>query len=71
MSSYLANQVIPGQQPYMDLSHCWGEHQIIPTMKDTIRERQTGIPWANLSRTFQDAIQVTRGLGFRYIWIDS
>ena len=27
-----------------------------------------GIPWESLPKTFQDAITVTRVLGFRYIW---
>lgn len=30
-----------------------------------------GIPWELLPTTFRDAIQVTKGLGIRYLWIDS
>lgn len=30
-----------------------------------------GIPWSLLSRTFQDAITVTRKFQVQYIWIDS
>ncbi|KAH8731948.1 heterokaryon incompatibility protein-domain-containing protein [Phaeosphaeriaceae sp. PMI808] len=33
--------------------------------------RETGIPWASIPRTFQDVMQLTLQLGFRYIWIDS
>lgn len=29
------------------------------------------IPWASIPRTFQDAIDITRKLGLKYIWIDS
>ena len=29
------------------------------------------IPWNQLSKTFQDAITITRKLGIQYIWIDS
>jgi hypothetical protein len=29
------------------------------------------IPFVELPKTFQDAIVVTRGLGIKYIWIDS
>lgn len=56
---------------YICLSHCWGLAQIITTTKATIDERKRGIRWDLLSRTFQDAICMTRTLGFQYIWIDS
>jgi hypothetical protein len=59
------------KEGYICLSHCWGLAQIITTTKKTIEERKRGIPWNLLSRTFQDAICMTRKLGFRYIWIDS
>lgn len=58
-------------EPYLTLSHCWGKAQIITTTTETKEERINGIPWPSLSKTFQDAITVTRHLGFRYIWIDS
>ncbi|KAJ8114448.1 hypothetical protein OPT61_g3678 [Boeremia exigua] len=56
---------------YICLSHCWGLAQIVTTTKATIDARKLGIPWDLLSKTFQDAISMTRMLGFRYIWIDS
>jgi hypothetical protein len=58
-------------EPYLTLSHCWGKTQIITTTTITKEERIKEIPWSSLSKTFQDAITVTRHLGFRYIWIDS
>lgn len=56
---------------YTALSHCWGKMQIIRTTKATIGQMKQGIPWASLSKTFQDAITLTRQLGVQYIWIDS
>ncbi|CAG8978527.1 hypothetical protein HYALB_00010071 [Hymenoscyphus albidus] len=56
---------------YLCLSHCWGLAQIITTTKSTIDYRKKGITWDELSRTFRDAISLTRALGFDYIWIDS
>jgi hypothetical protein len=56
---------------YIALSHCWGKSQIITTTKATYSERTKAIPWSSLSKTFQDAITIARGLGVRYIWIDS
>jgi hypothetical protein len=58
-------------QPYVTLSHCWGAHQIITTMIDSIERHHGRIEWQKLSKTFQDAIIATRSLGFKYIWIDS
>lgn len=56
---------------YTALSHCWGKHQIIKTTKSTLGQLKQAIPWSSLSKTFQDAIIITRELGIRYIWIDS
>lgn len=41
------------------------------TTGSTLAERMAGIAWDELSKTFQDALVATKGLGFRYIWIDS
>ncbi|KAL2367693.1 hypothetical protein RJZ57_007938 [Blastomyces gilchristii] len=56
---------------YICLSHCWGLAQIITTTKSTLAEHKRRIPWACLSKTFRDAIALTRALGIKYIWIDS
>ncbi|KAF1844544.1 HET domain-containing protein [Cucurbitaria berberidis CBS 394.84] len=56
---------------YICLSHCWGLEQIITTTRSTLKERKKEIAWDDLSKTFQDAISLTRALGFDYIWIDS
>ncbi|PVH86348.1 HET-domain-containing protein [Cadophora sp. DSE1049] len=56
----------------MALSHCWGppEH-ICKTTRLTLEDHKLEIPWSDLSKTFQEAIEVTRRLGIRYLWIDS
>jgi hypothetical protein len=56
---------------YVCLSHCWGLEQIITTKMGTFAERKKSIAWKDLSKTFQDAIDLTRRLGLQYIWIDS
>ena len=56
---------------YVTLSHCWGLTEHITTTEATIERRKVGIAFSELNRTFQDAVLVTRALGFRYIWIDS
>ena len=59
--------------PYLTLSHCWGPPEKRPTTttKYSLGERMKRIPLFELPRTFQDAIEITRKLGYRYLWIDS
>jgi hypothetical protein len=58
---------------YACLSHCWGGKQPLVTTldPDTLSSHKKGIPWADLPKTFQDAITVTRKFGMQYLWIDS
>ena len=56
---------------YFTLSHCWGGLDIASLEKSTLDEYRNNIPLSILSKTFQDALQVTAWLGYRYIWIDS
>lgn len=59
---------------YACLSHCWGppERKPLNTTRGTVGRFQTdGIPWADLPKTFQEAMIFTHKLGIRYLWIDS
>lgn len=56
---------------YVALSHCWGGHSQVTTTKSTLRLHKEGIDFDSLSKTFQDAIVVTRSLQVQYLWIDS
>lgn len=59
---------------YVALSHCWGvvpKSQMLRTTRGNIEALKDSIVFTQLPRNFQDAITVTRGLGVRYIWIDS
>nr|ABC46542.1 HET domain protein pin-c3 [Neurospora crassa] len=64
---------IKSPQPYFTLSHCWGPPEKRPTTttKANLSQRMERIPFIELPRTFQDAIEMTRKLGHRYLWIDS
>ncbi|KAI1413399.1 HET-domain-containing protein [Hypoxylon sp. FL1857] len=58
--------------PYACLSHCWGpSHSPIKTLLSTITDFQSEIPWKQLSKTFQDAVDICRRLRVDYLWIDS
>ena len=56
---------------WVSLSHCWGTRTRFVLDSTNAVERMHGITTADLPTTFRDAIQVTRKLGFRFLWIDS
>ena len=73
-----ANQNQQLRHGYAVLSHCWGPNTggMLKATKANLAELQREIKWASLSKTFQDAIEITRklnvrGKGIRYLWIDS
>jgi hypothetical protein len=72
---------LPVRAHYLALSHRWGSltasddaasfHEPLMTTVETIASHSKGIPWDRWPLTFQHAIELTRQLGFRYLWIDS
>lgn len=63
---------LPKIQKYVALSHCWGDQSsICTTTKATFQDRAREIPWSSLSKTFQDAVSITRSLNISLLWIDS
>ncbi|KAE9381914.1 HET-domain-containing protein [Stipitochalara longipes BDJ] len=56
---------------YLTLSHCWGSAQILKLTQSSLLDFQDGIKLLSLPKTFQDAVEATRQLGEKYIWIDS
>lgn len=63
----------PDARPeYIALSYCWGGDQHAKTMIENVSERELrGIVVADIPRSLQDAVTVTRKLGLSYLWIDS
>jgi len=62
------------QAPYVALSHCWGnqDEAVMPkTTSLNLETQENGIVMECLPRTFRDAINLTRRLDMRYLWIDS
>ncbi|KAK7952004.1 uncharacterized protein PG986_007732 [Apiospora aurea] len=57
---------------YCALSYCWGppNTQTFLTTKGSLQDRLDGIDFEHLPKAFQDAVQITRALGFRYLWVD-
>ncbi|KAL2071297.1 hypothetical protein VTL71DRAFT_12532 [Oculimacula yallundae] len=56
---------------YLTLSHCWGSGVKFVTLRSHFEDLRNAITSSDLSQSFQDAITITRKLGFRYLWIDA
>jgi hypothetical protein len=57
---------------YATLSHCWGiGAKPLVTETATLLQRLTSIAIDTMPKTFADAVQITRLLGIRALWIDS
>lgn len=65
------NEGIPETGIYTALSYRWGKSDHLTLTPETYKDLQTEISWVNLPKTVQDAIEITRGLGIRYIWVDA
>ena len=55
---------------FIPLSHCWGLVKFIQTTKATLEYRKRNIPFDELPLAFQNVVEITRGLGIQYLWID-
>jgi hypothetical protein len=65
------NEVVDDKR-YLTLSHCWGIKPMpLRTLKSTLDQYRTRLPMDLVPLTFSQAIDMTRKLGVRYLWIDS
>ncbi|OJD39753.1 heterokaryon incompatibility protein [Diplodia corticola] len=62
---------LPPCTEYLTLSHCWGTKPIFSLTVENEERLKAELPKGKLTRSFLDAIFVTRALKFEYIWIDS
>ncbi|KAK8087260.1 hypothetical protein PG994_002234 [Apiospora phragmitis] len=59
-------------EQYVVLSHCWGSADAASKLKDSlIPDYQRGLDLAQLPQNVQDAVHITRRLGFQYLWVDA
>jgi hypothetical protein len=56
---------------YITLSHKWGAADVLKLTNQNYKTLRAGIRVSDLPKTFRHAIQVTRELEIRYLWIDS
>ena len=66
--SLFVSQGTSGQ--WVALSHCWGKHQPLRLESKSVSAFTDGISLNTMPPMFQDAVLITRRLGFRYVWID-
>jgi len=59
-----------GRTPYFTLSHRWALGQMPILTTSNIENYKTRLPLEILPKTFIDAIDITRRLGSKYLWID-
>lgn len=62
---------LPTPSSWVALSHCWGGSKPLKLFKINIADLKQNIKLADLPPTFQNAIEVCRGLSMPYLWIDS
>jgi hypothetical protein len=60
----------PKDAKYTALTYCWGVPEILSTKRSNIEDHLRTRPWSSLPKTFQQAIEMTSVLGYKYIWID-
>lgn len=58
-------------EAYVTLSYCWGSGNPVTLLSRLVADFQRGIPLASLPRTLREAVEATRELQFKYIWIDA
>ena len=56
---------------YLTLSYCWGGRQTAQLTTNSMEAYKIEVPLSSLPQTLQDAVIVTRKLGYRYLWIDA
>ena len=56
---------------YVALSHCWGGAEMVKLTTKQLANFNTALDVDSLPRSLQDALTLTRSLGFKYLWIDA
>jgi hypothetical protein len=56
---------------FVALTHCWGKTPMTKLLQELEAAWHHGIDPSSLSQNFQDALRITKLLGYRYLWIDA
>ena len=71
VSLYIQSPNSSQKTEYLILSHVWGNGEMFHLTTATFTELGVGINVSRLPETFQDAVYMTKILGYGFIWIDS
>ncbi|KAF2689630.1 HET-domain-containing protein [Lentithecium fluviatile CBS 122367] len=56
---------------YVALSYVWGAGSTFKTTRKTLSSRMSGFPSSDLPKSVRDAVEITRRIGFQYLWVDA
>ncbi|KAL8389018.1 hypothetical protein RB599_010400 [Gaeumannomyces hyphopodioides] len=59
------------QEPFCALSYCWGDVRFLSTTRSNYQSLLQRIPVDKLCLTIQQAIDITRRIGQKYLWVDA
>src|SRR6266536_5095567 len=62
---------LPPETNYMTLSHCWGGLKFATLTESSLENLKAHIDEEKLTLTFRHAIECTKRMNIRYLWIDS
>ncbi|KAG4420128.1 hypothetical protein IFR04_006787, partial [Cadophora malorum] len=64
---------MPSGAKYVALSYVWGQANFLTTLRSNVSEFQEQGAFSKIipPRTIQDAIKLTEGIGFQYLWVDA
>ena len=65
-TSYIQDEIT-----YTTLSHCWGKIPIHRLLTSNLEDMKVSIDPSVLTKSFREAIEITRRMHKRYLWIDS
>ncbi|KAH8723805.1 heterokaryon incompatibility protein-domain-containing protein [Phaeosphaeriaceae sp. PMI808] len=56
---------------YVALSYCWGSSRQVMLQSSALRSATHRLDFDDLPQTIKDAIEVTRSLSIKYLWVDT
>jgi hypothetical protein len=62
---------LPLDTKYIALSYVWGKSQSYVLTRSTLAEKCSRLDLSRVPKTILDAIEVTRRLGYKYLWVDA
>lgn len=65
------SHALPAGTPYLTLSYCWGRGKPVVLTGASLPSFLEKIDVTSLPKTIADSIDITRRLGYRYLWVDS